>query len=280
MTLSREYASRKLAAKTLLSILSWLVVLVFILPGAVILINSFKDKNEASTMDLALPAVLRPENYATVFEKGNLAVTFLNSGLYAAGSSALTVALTLSAAFVLSRRKDRRSSVIYFFIVLGTALPMNYVALMKVMKGLALINTRLGLVLLYAAIAIPISLFIAYGYVSTLPREIDEAAVIDGCSPRTLFVLVIAPLLKPIAATVFVLDFMSSWNDFIMPLYFLNSTRTWPMTLGVYNFFGMYQTQWNLVSADIALTSLPVLIVFVFGQKYIVGGITAGAVKG
>lgn len=277
---ARGYAARKFAGKALLAILSWLVVLVFVLPGAVILINSFKDKNEASTMDLALPAVLRPENYATVFEKGNLAVTFFNSSLYAVGSSALTVALTLSAAFVLSRRRDRRSSIVYFFIVLGTALPMNYVALMKVMKGLSLINTRIGLVLLYAAIAIPISLFISYGYVSTLPREIDEAAVIDGCSPGALFARVIAPLLKPIAATVFVLDFMSSWNDFVMPLYFLNSTRTWPMTLGVYNFFGMYQTQWNLVSADIALTSLPVLLVFVFGQKYIVGGITAGAVKG
>jgi raffinose/stachyose/melibiose transport system permease protein len=272
--------ARKLTARGILALLSWLVVLVFVLPAAVILVNSFKDSSEASTMSLALPAAPRPQNFATVFEKGHLALTFLNSSLYAAASSALVVALTLAAAFVLSRRKSRGSSFIYFFVVLGTALPMNYVALMKVMKGLALINTRLGMVLLYAAIAIPISLFIAYGYVSTIPREIDEAAVIDGCSPWALLFRVIAPLLKPIAATVFVLDFMSSWNDFVMPLYFLNSTSKWPMTLGVYNFFGMYQTQWNLVSADIVLTSLPVLLVFVFGQKYIVGGITAGAVKG
>lgn len=151
---------------------------------------------------------------------------------------------------------------------------------MKVMKVLGLINTRLGVILLFSAIWMPISLFIAYGYISTVPREIDEAAIIDGCSPEALFLLVIAPLLKPIAATVFVLDFMSAWNDFVMPLYFVNATSKWPMTLGVYNFFGRYQTQWNLVSADILLTSLPVLLVFVFGQKYIVGGITAGAVKG
>jgi raffinose/stachyose/melibiose transport system permease protein len=270
---------RRLAGLSL-GFLSWAIVLVFVLPMAVVLVNSFKTRAEADSMSLVLPARMAVENYESVFRKGNLATTFLNSAIYAAGSSGLIVALTLSAAFVLSRRKGRASDLIYFFIVLGTALPMNYIAVMKVMKGLALINTRLGMVLLYAAIGIPISLFIAYGYISTLPRDIDEAAVIDGCSPLSLFALVIAPLLTPIASTIFVLNFMSTWNDFIMPLYFLNATRKWPMTLGVYNFFGMYQTQWNLVSADIVLTSLPVLLVFIFGQKYIVGGITAGAVKG
>ncbi len=271
---------RRSLSRISLTALSWAVVLVFLLPMAVILVNSFKTSAESADMSLALPARMAIANYQSVFQKGNLATTFLNSAIYAAGSSSLIVALTLTAAFVLSRRKGRATNLIYFFIVLGTALPMNYIAVMKVMKTLALINTRLGMVLLYAAIGIPISLFIAYGYISTLPREIDEAAVIDGCTPASLFALVIAPLLTPIASTIFVLNFMSTWNDFIMPLYFLNATRKWPMTLGVYNFFGMYQTQWNLVSADIVLTSLPVLLVFVFGQKYIVGGITAGAVKG
>lgn len=271
---------RKTLAGISLSALSWMIVLVFILPMAVILVNSFKTSAESATMSLSLPSKLASENYEAVFQKGNLLTTFLNSSLYAAGSSALIVVLTLTAAFVLSRRKGRASNFIYFFIVLGTALPMNYIAVMKVMKGLGLINTRLGMVLLYAAIGIPISLFIGYGYISTLPRELDEAAVIDGCTPVSLFTRVVAPLLTPIASTVFVLNFMSTWNDFIMPLYFLNATAKWPMTLGVYNFFGMYQTQWNLVSADIALTSLPVLVVFIFGQKYIVGGMTAGAVKG
>jgi raffinose/stachyose/melibiose transport system permease protein len=274
MSLRRPLAGASLA------ILSWVVALIFVMPMAVILVNSFKSSAEATDMSLALPAKLAIANYQAVFRKGNLPVTFLNSAVYAACSSALIVVLTLTAAFALSRRKGRASNAIYFFMVLGTALPMNYIAVMKVMKGIGLINTRLGMILLYAAIGIPISLFIAYGYISTLPRELDEAAVIDGCSPAMLFARVIAPLLTPIASTVFVLNFMSTWNDFIMPLYFLNATRKWPMTLGVYNFFGMYQTQWNLVSADIALTSLPVLLVFVFGQKYIVGGITAGAVKG
>ena len=157
---------------------------------------------------------------------------------------------------------------------------INNVSLMKVMQALHLINTRGGIILLYAAINIPLSLFLAYGFIDTIPREIDEAAVIDGCTPWQLFTQVIAPLLKPIVSTLFVLDFMAIWNDFTMPLYYLNNSQKWPMTLAVYNFFGAFQNSWNLVAADIMLTLLPVLIVFVLGQKYIVGGVSAGAVKG
>ena len=148
------------------------------------------------------------------------------------------------------------------------------------MQSLNLVNTRLGIILLYAAINIPLSLFLCYGFISTIPREIDEAAVIDGCGPIRLFVNIILPLLKPIISTLFVLNFMAIWNDFTMPLYFLNNSTKWPMTLAVYNFFGAFENSWNLVSADIILTLIPVLIVFILGQKYIVGGVSAGSVKG
>lgn len=159
-------------------------------------------------------------------------------------------------------------------------MPINNVALMKVMQAFHLVNTRIGIILLYAAINIPLSLFLAYGFVSTIPREIDEAAVLDGCTPIQMFIKVIAPLLKPIISTLFVLDFMAVWNDFTMPLYYLNNSHKWPMTLAVYNFFGAFENSWNLVAADIMLTLLPVLVVFILGQKYIVGGVAAGSVKG
>ena len=151
---------------------------------------------------------------------------------------------------------------------------------MKVLQALNLVNTRIGVILVYAAINIPLSLFLCYGFISTIPREIDEAAVIDGCGPIKLFVQIILPLLKPIMSTLFVLNFMAVWNDFTMPLYYLNNSAKWPMTLAVYNFFGAFENSWNLVSADIMLTLLPVLIVFILGQKYIVGGVAAGSVKG
>ena len=102
----------------------------------------------------------------------------------------------------------------------------------------------------------------------------------DGCSGIKLFLRIIVPLLTSVLVTVFVLNFLSVWNEFTAPLYMLNTVEMWPMTLAVYNFFGQFSAKWNLVSADIVLTSLPVLIVFLIGQKYIVGGLTSGAVKG
>ena len=100
------------------------------------------------------------------------------------------------------------------------------------------------------------------------------------CGPYLLFFEIIFPLLKPVLATAVVLVFLNTWNEFVSPLYFLSSSTQWPMTLAVYNFFGMYEKSWNLVCADIVLTTLPVLVVYLLGQKYIVTGMTAGAVKG
>ena len=114
----------------------------------------------------------------------------------------------------------------------------------------------------------------------TIPRELDEAAIIDGCGPVKFFFSIIFPLLTPAWVTAAILSFLSIWSEFLLPLYFLNSSNKWPMTLAVYNFFGMYEASWNLVSADIVLTILPVMIVYLLGQRYIVSGMTGGAVKG
>ncbi len=254
--------------------------LIFLLPLAVIFINAFKTSAEANTMSLAFPKRWMFENFSIVIERGKIFTSFMNSFCYAAISAALITILVASAAFVLSRNKSTINKFIYYFIILGIAMPISNVPLMKVMKSLNIINTRPGIILLYTAINIPISLFIIYGFVPSIPREIDEAATLDGCTTFQMMYKIILHLLKPALVTVFILDFMGVWNDFTMPLYYLNNSEKWPMTLAVYNFFGMYERQYNLVCADIALTMLPVFIIFVLGQRYIVGGISAGAVKG
>jgi raffinose/stachyose/melibiose transport system permease protein len=152
--------------------------------------------------------------------------------------------------------------------------------MIKVMQLTQLINTQLGIIFLYAAYRIPFSVFVIYAFVETIPREIDEAAIIDGCSPSQLFLTIIFPLLKPAWVTVAVLNFLDFWSEFVMPLYFLSSSDKWPMTLAVYNFFGIYEANWNLVSADVVLTILPVVLVYLLGQRYIISGMAAGAVKG
>lgn len=234
--------SRKIIVSITGNLISFLVSLIVILPLVVLFLNSFKTSGEANRMNLSLPKKWVFENYMTVVEKGKLFLSFLNGVLYAAYSVVIIVILVSAAAFAISRNQK-------------------------------------GIILLYAAINIPLSLFLSYGFVATILREIDEAAVIDGCSPNQLFARIIVPLLKPIMSTVFVLEFMTVWSDFTMPLYYLNNSRKWPMTLAVYSFFGAFENSWNLVAADIILTLTPVLIVFVLGQKYIIGGVSAGSVK-
>lgn len=262
------------------NIISIIISLIVLIPLVVLFVNSFKTSAEANQMTLSLPEKWMFENYSTVIEQGKLVTSFFNGLLYATGSVIVIVIVVSLAAFVISRNMKGTNRFLYYFIISGIAMPINNVSLMKVMQAFHLVNTRFGIILLYAAINIPLSLFLAYGFVETIPREIDEAAVIDGCTPWQLFTRIIAPLLKPIVSTLFVLDFMAIWNDFTMPLYYLNNSAKWPMTLAVYNFFGAFQNSWNLVAADIMLTLLPVLIVFIVGQKYIVGGVSAGSVKG
>ena len=260
--------------------LAWLLSLILLAPLLLILLNSFKTGKAAAAMNLALPSSLEWSNYALVIEKGKLGTTFLNSLLYSVCSVLLCTLLCTMASYVLSRNRRRLHGFLYLFLVLGIAIPVNYIPLIKVMQTLNLMNTRIGIVLLYTATQIPFNVFLIHSFVGKISPEIDEAAVIDGASPAGLFFRIVMPLMKPVLVTVMVLTFLNTWNEFVMPLYFLGSTDKWPMTLAVYNFFGMYFKDWNLVCADIVLTSAPVIIIYLLGQKYIVSGMTAGAVKG
>jgi len=271
---------QKLISSIAVNALACIISIIILIPLLLILVNSFKTSLAASDMTLALPQKWQFDNFNVVIEKGKLNLAFFNSMIYSIGSVALCAMFAAMASFVLSRRRSKSSKLLYMFFVLGITMPINFIALMKVMQVVQLYNTRTGIILLYAALQLPFTIFLTYGFISKIPREIDEAAVIDGCSPLRLFFSVIFPLLKPVLVTVMVLTFLNTWNEFILPLYFTGSTDKWPMTLAVYNFFGMYFKNWNLVCADIVLTSLPVILVYFLGQKYIVSGMTSGAVKG
>ncbi len=262
------------------NLLAWILSLLLLAPLLLILVNSLKTSKEASYMSLALTADPQWSNYTTVIEKGKLYTTFLNSLIYSFSSVLLCTLLSSMAAYVMSRNNRKLHGFLYIFIVLGIAMPINFVTLMRVMQFTRLMNKRIGIVLLYTATQIPFNVFLIHSFVGKIPAEIDEAATIDGAAPMGLFLRVVLPLLKPVLVTVMVLTFLNTWNEFVMPLYFLDHSSKWPMTLAVYNFFGMYFKDWNLVCADIVLTSAPVILVYLIGQKYIVAGMTAGAIKG
>lgn len=271
---------KKIVNYGLKNILAWIISLIMLIPLTLIVINAFKPAEECFTMTFALPKNITLENFSTVIEKGKLGRSFLNSLVYASSATVITVILGSMAAYVFSRRRGKAMNAIYMYLVLGIVIPINYVALMKVMQVTHLNNTMPGIVLLYGAIQLPFTVFLLYGFVSKIPTDLDEAAIIDGCGPIRLFFNIILPLLKPSLITAAVLCFLNTWNEFVMPLYFLNSSEKWPMTLAIYNFFGQFEKSWNLICADILLTCLPVIAMYIICQKYIVGGSTAGAVKG
>ena len=271
---------RKLFAAIGVNVLAWVLSLILLAPLLLILFNSFKTGKAASEMSLALPASLEWSNFSLVVQKGKLGTAFVNSMLYSVCSVLLCTLLCTMAAYVLSRNRRKLHKFLYLFLVLGIAIPVNYIPLIKVMQTLKLMNTRAGIILLYTATQIPFNVFLIHSFVGKISPEIDEAAVIDGASPAGLFFRIVMPLLKPVLVTVMVLTFLNTWNEFVIPLYILGNSNKWPMTLAVYNFFGMYFKDWNLVCADIVLTSAPVVIIYLLGQKYIVSGMTAGAIKG
>ena len=262
------------------NILAWLASLLVIIPLLLVIFNAFKADGETINMDLNLPKHWIVANFFTVIEKGKLIRSFFNSLLYAGVGTLVTIFFGSMAAYVFSRRRSNLMSAIYMYMVLGMVIPINYVTLTKTMINLNLTNTKPGIILLYMALQTPFSIFLIYGFVSKIPVELDEAAIIDGCSPLELYLKVIFPMLKSAVITAGVLCFLNCWNEFMMPLYFLHSSEKWPMTLAIYNFFGQYEMKWNLICADVILTCAPVLIIYLICQKYIVGGQTAGAVKG
>ena len=272
--------SAYLTQAVLQNIIAWVASLMVIVPMVLIIINSFKADGETMAISAQLPKLWHPENFATVIEKGKLVRSFLNSFLYAGVSTVVTVLFGSMAAYIFSRRRSGFVSFLYMFVILGMVIPVNYVALTKVMQLTGLNNTSLGIILLYVAMQTPFTVFLIFGFVSKVPVELDEAAVLDGCSPLRLYFSIVMPLLKPALITASVLCFLNTWNEFTMPLYFLNTSEKWPMTLAIYNFFGQYEMSWNLICADVLLTCAPVIIMYLLCQRYIVGGQTAGAVKG
>lgn len=252
---------------------------VILLPIYFIVINSLKTLEESRLLNFALPTEFQWGNYLKVVKEGSLVRAFWNSMLMAGVSSIIAVLVSAMASYALSRRRTKAHNFLYLYFFLGLIAPVNYVTTVFTLKFLHLQNTYLGIILEFATLGIPFLVFLYYGFFEGVPREMDEAAVIDGCGPFQLFFKVIFPLLKPATITGVVLNFLGAWNDFVTPLYLLSNNKKLGMINSIYNFFGEHFNDWNMIFADIVLTVFPILIIYLCGQKYIVSG-TAGAVKG
>lgn len=262
-------------------LLMWLLSLIILIPLAMILVNSVKTQGESSTMSLTLPSEFHWENFCRVISEGKMLRAFRNSMIITCCSVLLTNFAASMGSFVMARRKCRTTKLSRIFFMIGLFAPINYIPTIKVMQFLRIMNTYQGVIFLYSALMLPFTVFLYYGFVNTsVPREMDEAALLDGCNSWQLYIKIILPLMKPVITTAVLINFMNAWNDFIIPLYMLNDSNLYPMTMAVYNFYGTYVASWNLVCAAILITIAPILVIYLFGQRYIVSGMTTGALKG
>lgn len=270
---------RKIAA-LFREILMWIIALAVIIPFLIVIFNAFKTKSEAINMSLTLPTEWHFENFAKVWHDGNILRSYGNSLIISVGSVAVSVIFSALCAFVLSRNRTKLNRALYIYFSLGLMFPLSMVTVVKVMRTIGLYNSLTGVVLLFSALLIPMSIFLYYGFVSGIPVELDEAAIVDGAGPIRLFFQVILPIMKPVTVTVIMINFLSAWNDFTTPLYLLPDPDKAVVVQQVYNFYGTFTASWNLVSATILFAIVPILIVYIIGQKYIISGMVTGAVKG
>jgi raffinose/stachyose/melibiose transport system permease protein len=267
------------SANLLAEIFLWLCSIVTIYPLLMVVLTAFKTRDEASYLNIKLPKIWQFSNFVEVW-KYNFLRFLGNSVFITIVSVLLTLILSAVMSFVLTRRNTRGCRTAYRLITFGIIAPFAAMPTIQLLRTLGLYGSRMGLSFCYAALFMPFTTMIFTGFIKGIPRELDEAAVIDGIRGFSLFGLVIFPLLKPIIATAAVLNFMWVWNELQIPIYLLNSASKWTLPLSVYNFYGQYSRNWNLVCADVVMVSIPVVLVYIFAQRYIINGMIAGAVKG
>jgi raffinose/stachyose/melibiose transport system permease protein len=259
------------------------VGILFLIPFLFMLLIAAKDRAEASRFEFSLPTEWRLwENIGEVLatRDGLILTAFQNSIVLTVASVALIVLMGTMVAFVLQRRRDRVGSTIGALLLAGLILPPALVPTIYVLQWVGLFKTLLGLILVEVALILPFAVLIFRTFMNAIPRELDEAAIIDGATPWTLFRRVIFPLLRPAVITVIVVASVAVYNDFVNPLYFLPGDDNATVQLTLFNFQSQFSTRWNLLFADVLLITIPPLIMFIFFQRQIVSGMTAGAVKG
>lgn len=255
------------------------VAIVFIVPVWMVFVNSIKTTAEANQFGIWLPSTYQLNNYVTIFRESNAFQAFLN-GIYIAGIvGVMAVFVSSMASFFIARSNARLSRFSYIYFISGLIIPVAIIPTYFALITMHLNNTYIGLILVFVTYTTPLSIFLYTGFMKTIPKELDEAAIVDGCNGFAMFFKVIFPLLGPVTMTVVVFNFVGVWNDVMTFLYFANGDK-WTLPMTVYSFFGKYSQNWNLVFADIMFTIIPCLLLFAIGQKYIVSGMTAGAVKG
>lgn len=277
--ITRPRKGRRPLASLAIYLVAALIVAVYVIPLSLVLLTSVKTEAESKVMDFSLPATWQWSNYATVLGTPGVGRGIVNGLIMVIGVTGGTVLVCALAAFVIARSARRFTVGAYQYLLAGMIAPFSFIPAIKVLQALGLYGTYAGLILVDIGIQIPFITLLYVGFIQRLPREIDEAAIVDGAGPVRLFFQIILPLLKPTTMTCLVLLVTFAWNEFQNVLFLMPDQNKWTMPMTVFNFQGLHSYNYALVSANIVVSVLPVLAVYLFAQKHIVGGMVAGAVK-
>jgi len=277
----RRRKSRPNYLLSAVAILASLVV--FVVPFVFIVLTALKDRRQAAEFDFSWPEQFRlVQNLVAVVRARDylLIIAYINSTILTVASVTIMAVASAMVAYVLQRRRSRWNGFINFLVLSGLIIPPAVVPTIWVLQRLGLFRTMPGLILVEVAFGLAFCVLLFQAFIATIPRELDEAAVIDGAGPVRLFFQVILPLLRPVIVTVVLVQSVFVYNDFVNPLYFLPGEENATVQLTLYNFQSQFNTRWNLLFTDVLLITIPPMIMFIFFQRQIVSGMTAGAVKG
>jgi len=259
------------------------IAVIWAVPFIFMIFTSLKFQPDIfKTPAFAPPPRFAWENYSEAIERGDLTTSATNSLIIAMIKVPLGLFISAMAAFAIARLRIPYAKVFLGLFVLGTMVPIQVALapLFRIILSLGLLNTKVGVILPYIAFGIPYQVFMLYGFFSAVPRDLDEAAKIDGASNLQIFLRVILPLAKPALAALFVLDFVATWNEFAIALVILQRQSTWTVPLALQSFNTQYTSMYGPLNAAIIITIIPVLVIYLLFQRYFVEGIFTGAIKG
>lgn len=270
--------------KTLPHVLLLLYVAVVLVPFIFILLSSFKTNNlDIAEQPFALPTSWTVKNYIEAWNRAKINVYFFNSAYLSITSAVSGVLLSAAAAFALTRMKYAKlSRWIYQFILIGMLIPGNvlFIAQYILVRDLGILNTHWSLYLPYTAGALPISVLLIAAFMRSIPSELEEAAIVDGLGTVRLLASIIIPITLPALVTVFIVNFLGVWNEYLLANFFISKDHLRTLPTGMVGFRDAFQTNYALICTGIVISVAPVLLMYAFLQEKIIEGITAGSVKG
>ncbi len=261
-------------------IIGFLLALIWMFPFYLIITNSLKEKREIFENPLGIPKNITFANYPEAFRELEFIKTLTNSLLITVSSVLIIILFSSLAAYALERNSSKKSTTIFMLFVAAMLVPFQAVMIPLVsLFGHAELLNRFGLVFMNFGFGTSLSIFLYHGALKSIPKALDEAALIDGANRFQIFFKVIFPQLKSTTITVAVLNALGLWNDYLLPSLVVNAPDTRTIPLKMYFFFGEYARDWNLALAGLALALLPIIIFYFFMQKHIINGVSQGAVK-